>query len=141
MQYFNQVRGDARYLQIGDVKFGNSSTYVADDSTSSTSSVVYQDKLSLVIPGLTSGTYRIGYTMEFNAETIGDVEVRLYNETDAVEMRHNSQETNNVNNWFTFSGFAYIDLTGITKTIKLQFRAGSSNCNVRNASIEFWRQS
>ena len=135
-QYLTEGRGDERYA----LYFGKNSNYASSDETSSTSLTTYQDKVSITTPAI-SGVVRVGYSMEYNGDTPGDIQVRLYNSTDANEVAENSQETNNANNWFSFSGFYYITLTGGSRIFTLQYKAGTSNCLVRNARLEVWRQS
>jgi hypothetical protein len=113
--------------------------YAASDAESSTTSTTYQNKVSLSTPA-TAGTYRIGYTMEFNAGSNNkDVQVRLYDNTNAVDIGQNSQQTNSNANWFSFAGFHYFTQGATITQFILQYRAGTATCSVRNAEIEIWR--
>jgi len=95
--------------------------------------------VSIATPAI-AGTYRVGYSMEFNAQQNNkDVQVRLYNTTNATEYAQNSQQTNNNANWFSFSGFHHFTQGATANTFVLQYRAGTATCQVRNAEIEIWR--
>lgn len=113
--------------------------YAASDALSTTTSTTYQNKLSVTTPAI-AGTYRIGFSMEYNATSNNkNVQVRLYDNTNAVETDQNDQQTNSGANWFSFSGFYYHIQTATATTFILQYRAGTSNCQVRNARLEIWR--
>ena len=120
--------------------FGQNPSYAASDALSSTTSTTYQNKVTLSTPAVI-GTFRIGYTMEFNATANNkDVQVRLYNNTAATEVAQNSQQTNNNANWFSFAGFHYVvQATATSQQFILQYRAGTTSCQVRNAELEIWR--
>jgi hypothetical protein len=114
--------------------------YASSDALSSTTSTTYQNKVSITTPAQ-AGTYRIGYSMEFNAQQNNkDVQVRLWDNTNSVEYGQNSQQTNNNANWFSFAGFHYVTIaTDTATTFILQYKAGTATCQVRNAELELWR--
>ena len=113
--------------------------HVADDTLSSTTSTTFQNKLSLTSPSIT-GWIRVGYSMEYNAgQNNKEVEVRLYNSTEDIDIGNGIQSTNASTNYFTFSGFHYRYLTGTPMTYVLQFRQITGICSVRNAELEIMR--
>lgn len=117
-------------------------SYAESNTLSSTTSTTYQNKVSVTSPAV-AGVYRIGYTMEFNAQQNNKgVQVRLWDNTNSIELAQNSQQTNNNSNWFTFSGFHYATVPANTAvTFILQYKAGTATCQVRNAALELWRVS
>lgn len=121
--------------------FGTQFNQVSSESVVSTTSTIYQTKLSITTP-IISGLYRIGYSIEFNSSSNNRaVEVRWYNSTDNIEVDNNYAQTNSGSNWFTFSGFSYINIINTSKTFNLQYRGVSGECMVRGARIELWRVS
>jgi hypothetical protein len=123
--------------------FGNHAVFVESNTLSSTSNTTYQTKIFMTFgASIPPGIYRIGWYMEYNAASANkDVYVRMYNPTDDVVYTENRAQTNDSGNWFTLSGFKYAALAGLDKTFALQYMAGMSSCNVRNALIEIWRDS
>ena len=120
---------------------GDGLQYSESEALSSTTSTTYQTKLGITF-GVTvaSGTYRIIWTMEYQAtQSNKNVYVRLRNTTDAVNYGDVEQQTNSSTNWYTISGFKHVVFNSANKTFELQYAAGSSNCNVRNARISAWR--
>ena len=114
--------------------------YVEDDALSSTTSKTYQTKCTISVPATISGTIRVMWSLEYNASANNkDVWVRAYNVTDDITLGENNQQTNNNLNWWTFAGFGYVTVSGVSKDFSLQFKAGTANCSVRNAHIEACR--
>jgi len=111
----------------------------SDDTISTTTLTTWQDKLSHTVLACDC-LVRIGYTMEFNANANNkEVEVRLYNVTDGIEVANGTQSTNANTNYFSFAGFHHRLFTGAAKTYILQYRGISGACTVRNVEIESWR--
>ena len=116
--------------------------YSEDDTTTTTTSTTYQNKITVTLPAGMDATIRIMWSIEYNASANNkDVWVRAYNITDGVVLGENNQQTNNNLNWWTFAGFGYIEFTGTSKTIALQYHAGTADCSVRNAHLEACRVS
>ena len=116
-------------------------TYQESNGSSTTTSLTWQTKVSLTIPAAT-GTVRVSYTLEYNSGSNNkSVAVRCYNSTDAVVLGSNQQQTNNSANYYSFTGFAMITMTGASKTIDLQYTVITSgnSCTVQNARLESWR--
>lgn len=126
-------------VTISDPIFGSQFQQVSSDANSSTTSAVYQNKLTLTTGSLPNGLYRIGYHIETsNNDTSGRTECRveLNNITTMVEP---SNEAEDSSDWVPFSGFDYRTLNGIN-TLDLDYRqlvAGTST--VRRARLEIWR--
>jgi hypothetical protein len=78
--------------------------------------------------------------MEYNSQSNNkNVQVRLYDNTNAAELGQNDQQTNNSANWFSFAGFHYFTQGATATTFILQYRAQTATCQVRNAELEYWR--
>lgn len=115
-------------------------SYAEDDTLTTTTSTTYQTKTSTSIPPTYSGTVRVAWSMEYNASANNkDVFVRAYNSTDAILLGENNQQTNNSANWWTFAGFAFVNVNDTSKTFVLQYRKGTADCSVRNAHLEVWK--
>lgn len=115
-----------------------------DNTTSSTTSTTYQQKLRLTYNAPTATTYRIGWYAELQENTIGlfssgtvlgRVQVDDTTTLSEVEVRSHLQDP-----WIPFSGFAYVDLKAASHNIDLDYRSGDgSTVEIRRARIEIWR--
>jgi len=129
--------GSATISAVPNV-FGTQFQQVSSLGISSTISDIFQTKLTLTTPSLPSGTYRIGWMMQYNNLSISnysDVRCQLNNVTTLSE---SLIEHKDPSNYPDFVGFAYQSLSGVN-TIDLDYRASGSTTNVRNARIELWR--
>jgi len=121
--------------------FGRDYQRVQSLAQSTTTLATFQTKVTLVT-GALNGTFRIGYSAKRNNNDKAG-ESRLYNLTDASLFGavHQSRIGNVLQEYPVISGAYEIVLTGVSKTIVLQWRdvAGGQNQNIKDAWIEFWR--
>jgi len=123
--------------------FGQNYQYAADETTTTTTSSTFQDKVTLTTEALT-GTYRVAFNAEATiASSNKDLQVRLYNSTNAVEMCFEERLVGVSGNWCQYSGFMHVTFTGALKAFKIQFASQNNVAQVscRRARIEFWRVS
>jgi hypothetical protein len=108
---------------------------------SSTDLSTPQTKVQLVTGALT-GTYRIGYGAKVNNNDKRGY-ARLYNVTDASVFGspHTNRVKDSGENYPTISGVYEIVLTGVSKTIELQYYddVGGDTQYIKDAFIEFWK--
>lgn len=121
--------------------FGADFQQAVSEGSSTTTSDIFQDKVSLTTPALT-GTYRVAYYCESSCFLANrSVQVRLYNSTDAAELNLDEQRPSLSALFGSSSGFQFITFTGAAKTFKVQFASsnGVTQVTIRRARIEFWR--
>lgn len=126
-----------------DLKDAIATNHSFNNNISSTTSSVYQTKVSLIVGALlVPGTYIIVGTADFQAVNNNkQVGVRLYNVTDDVTYSESIQQTNNSTNWFSFAGQAVVIMDGLSnKEFTIQYvQLSATTCNIRNAYLTFWR--
>lgn len=116
--------------------------YAADEGVTSTTSATYQTKVTLTTGALT-GTYRVAFYAGLSSGTPNrDMECRLYNVTDAVELDSNYVNASASGVYRLTTGFAYVAFTGAAKSFSIQWRSpAGATISIRRARIEFWRVS
>jgi len=104
-----------------------------------TTSAVYQDKVTLTTPALT-GTYRVGWMATVD-NTDDQGKFRLYNSTNATVIQEEIRKIKTDNDRTSIGGFAEIIFTGAAKTLKIQFAdfIGGTAQGIADARIEIWR--
>jgi hypothetical protein len=123
--------------------FGNDFQQVAVDASTSTTSSTPQTRVTLTTGDLT-GTYRVGYCAETSAGAANkNVQVRLYNNTDAVVLCTSLHRDSAASLTCSNAGFAYVTFTGSSKTFLIQYSSpdNSTSAYIQNARIELWRVS
>jgi len=114
---------------------------VSDETTSSTTSTSWQEKVSFDIDDLPAGKYRIGWHYEWQYKH-GSFEFKARIQVDNSTTIHEFfQEPENVNSWYTESGFRYVTLTEDDHTIDVDYCGTKSGkvARIRAVRLEFWR--
>jgi hypothetical protein len=131
------------FVGFNDLKNAIATNHAFSLPISSTTSAIYQTKVSLTVGStLEAGRYIILATADFQAVNNNkQVGVRLHNVTDNFTHSESIQQTNNSTNWFSFAGQGIIDFGGVSdKEFALQFvQISATTCNIRNAYLTFWR--
>jgi hypothetical protein len=131
-------------VQIGNLpngQFGIDFYHSEDESSSSTTSATFQDKLTVVTPALT-GTYLLWFYCELQANAANKTMVaRLYNVTDATEICVRNDRPSQVTVWCAVTGFGIGTLTGSSKTYKIQYQSpdGSTQVTIRRARMMYYK--
>ena len=120
--------------------FGNDFQQAADETETTTTGAAYVTKTTLTTGALT-GTYRVGLNVEIKAnDKDKQMNVRLYNVTDAEELVFDSGDKEENNRYEHVSGFAFVTFAGAAKTFEAQFSSPEGRIvTCRRARIEFWR--
>lgn len=120
--------------------FGNDSQSAVSAPRSTTTSAVFQNKVTLTTPALT-GTYRLAWhAVVDNFGNLG--EFRLQNTTDGATLGATVVwKTNDNDNRLPVGGFAEVVFAGAAKSFAVQFRARSAGDTqgIQDARIELWR--
>lgn len=136
----------ALYNSITNKVFGNNFQETSDNTTSSTSSTSFQQKLRLTTGTLPIGTYRIGWYYEWNFSNASqDFRGRVQGD-DIIDLMEHRQEPKDPNSDQSnvVSGFAYVTTTSEdTHFIDLDYcsSTGIYTAYIRNAKLEIWRVS
>lgn len=124
---------------LGATSFGKDYQTAVSLARQTTTSNVYQDKVTLTTPALT-GTYRVGWMATIDH---GDDQgkSRLYNVTDAAVIQEEIRKIKTVSDRSSVGGFAEVVFAGVAKTFKIQFAdvVGGNTQGIANARIEIWR--
>lgn len=126
--------------------FGSAFSTVSDDSTSSTTSTTYQQKLRMATSSLVaSAVYRIGWYYEWQyRSSTHDIRVRgqVNDATTFFEQQEEPQDIG-VDQWHVGSGFYYYTAsTSAPINIDIDYSSTSNNqSSIRKTRIEFWRVS
>lgn len=122
--------------------FGTQFQQAEDNTTSTTSSTAFVNKLILTTPSLPSGTYRVGWYSELTntaaANYSGSARIQLNATTDLGARIQESQDVRDIHN---FNGYIYLTLSGIN-SFNLDYAkvgAGTGNVSIRRSRIEIWR--
>lgn len=121
----------------GSTVFGSEYQYNSSDGESSTTSTLWQTKVSLVTPALPAGTYRIGYTYQPGVDTnsvLGEFRVQR----NAVTISQSTFESDNDRH--LWGGFFHVATSGV-QTITIQYCSpdGYAAAQIRRARLEIWR--
>jgi hypothetical protein len=145
---FHQVSsGIAKNILIDDFRvFGSYYVDVSSDTSTNTTSNVFQTKVTLTTPSVPAGVYRVacnfGYwqsstttTNYFQAQLLEDATTSVWG------LYANNNSSSVISPGYSASGFAYRTLTAGVHTYNLQYRrqGGNHTCNIVNARVEFWR--
>ena len=119
--------------------FGGGFNYGASEAESNTGSTTYVEKFSLVLTGMTAGTYLLSWstgvkTDNGSSKAMG-MRVQLDNTTDVAEIHIQ----NTAGEWDTRSGFIRVNLTGGTHQLDMDFLSKSGTANLRRSRLSIWR--
>lgn len=143
-QYVDSLIDPTVSGSVGNILFGSEFSYEEDDTTSSTNSIAWQDKLTLTADDLIEGSYRLGFyflwdhsksNTEFGAQVIVD-NVSIIFEQDTRTARSGYYDLT--------SGFYYYEnvVSGTHfATIKYKSSDTGSTSYIKQARLEFWRVS
>jgi len=121
--------------------FGSWYGWATSDSTSSTNSTSYVNKLIYTTPTVPAGDYRIGWQFEWRRNSTGNdfkARVQIDDTTTLMEM---NEESKDPNSWHHVGGFSISSLSNAIHHIDIDF-SGETTSNrsyIRRARIEFWR--
>jgi hypothetical protein len=132
----------AQYSWEPIYRSGRNYQVVSSLALSATAGAVYATKLTLGPTVGLSGIYRVNYRLiasVSNANT--DVQSRLRNVTDAVDMVVCRSDPNSTTERLVHSGYANVTFAGVAKTFTIDWQApvGAANAQVEDAYIEIWR--
>jgi len=142
---YDAVEDHLHYENIGAIIeefgiFGSRVTVTGSESTSSTTSTTFQEKLTTTIPDLPYGVYRVGWYYQWqiansNFKFFGQIQ----QDDDEIIMMH-EERPSNAGTWTAQSGFYYLTTSGTLK-LDLDFATESTGklCSIRNTRLEFWR--
>lgn len=123
--------------------FGSQFSSAAAEGETNTNSTSPVTKLTLSVTGIPAGTYRIGWYYEWRRNTTSnDYSAQIVIDSTTTIMEH-AQESQDVNSWYTQSGFYIGSLTSGNHSIVLSY-FGESTGNTsytRRARLEIWRVS
>jgi len=139
--YLTNGSGTRSPISLGT--FGDNFQNVAAEATTTTTSAVFQSKVTLTTPALT-GTYRVAFYCEIASGTANTrAQARLFNSTDATELCFSETRMSLANLFACATGFQYVTFTGAAKSFIVQFasQGGVATVSCRRARIEFWRVS
>ena len=123
--------------------FGGENAFAASDAESSTNSITFVEKLSVITEAVPSGTYRIGFTWEWrhsksNTNFLAEVQI-----DDTIDIySFDSSPIVDVNTWRPVTGFHHEEaLSSGVHNVDVDFASSSagSTSYIRNVEIEFWR--
>ncbi len=140
----NFLRADGTWAApSGGGTFGQDYQTAISVARETTTSTVFQDKVTLTTPTLT-GTYRVGWHAVVDQNNAQDkCWVQLYNTTDAAVVGAlQVQEPKDPANRIAVGGFAEVVFSGAAKSFIIQYRQqGGNTAGIQDARIEIWRVS
>lgn len=123
--------------------FGSNALQASSRTQSNTTSTTYQTKVTISVPAVPSGTYRIGYTYEVgitpNAQLM-DVRSIIDPSGTPILMSDSSFESDA--DFHTMGGFFYATSFTGGVDIEIQYRVqpgSTGTASIRNSALEFWR--
>ena len=139
VEVFNLIR-EINSSGGGINPFGESFSYIEDDTESSTNSSNYQIKLLFSSPILESGkSFILQYTCEsYMSNTSGRVGVQVLG--DGVLLAEHIQESKDSRNRNGFSGFKIINGAGVAQSFQIRFNNdGNGTATIRRARLMIFR--
>lgn len=124
--------------------FGTEYQSASSESESTTTSTSFQNKLNMTTPSLPAGTYRIGYSYEWNlsGSTRYDFRGRVQiNDTVTISEHREEPQDSATDQWRDFSGFFHHTGSGVL-SIDIDYERSSSSggtARIRRARLEIWR--
>lgn len=148
----NAVWGSTTESGGGSGVWGTDAAYAESLSTSITTSTTYQNKIILNVNATAFGTYRVGWSYKWNADTTSfDFLARLTDGASTTYWEHVQEPQDSAGDFdgtgsdqqHQAGGFFYLDLTAGAHTFVLQWASGSNGneASIWNAALEFWRHS
>ena len=137
MKATDQGSGEVNIKNI----FGSEFQQTSSESTSSTTSTSYVQKLLMTTPSLSAGTYRVGWSAEVsNSSTSGCTKV--HTKIGSTTIGESMVENEDSRDWQPRSGFYHGTLSGVNN-IYIEFAGAYVSCtaNIRRARLEIWRVS
>lgn len=130
--------------------FGTQYQYTDSDAVSTTTSTTFQQKLRLTTASIPAGTYRIGWSYQWNHDSTNNGYEGRVQIDDSTEIMFHQQEpqdsggtfgTTGTDQQYQLSGFKHISLTAGVHTIDIDYRTnnGANASSIWNARIEIWR--
>lgn len=141
--------GAKKRVQIGNLQsgpqtsfFGQNYQTAASIARTTTTSSVFQNKVTLITPSL-AGTYRIGWTAVIDSAASNVVaEAQLWNATNGVVEGITQANKPSASSVFAHvGGFVESIFFESSKTFEIRFRSpnGSGTVGIQDARIELWR--
>lgn len=131
--------------------FGTEYQYAESEGVSTTNSTNFQQKLRLTTTSLPAGTYRIGWSYQWNHDSsANDFEARVQLD-DSQNLEEHVEEpqdsgggfgSTGSNQQFTNSGFQHVSLSTGVHTVDIDYRtsdSGGDESSIWNARLEIWR--
>lgn len=142
-KYLTSTTSGTKWMAHPGGVFGALADYVYDETTNSTTSTNFVNKLTLTTSGISTGTYRIGWSYERSAASASDdflCRVQL-NDTTELNNTRTRIAPSNIAYFFDAGGFVYIDLTAGDYHVDLDFCSSKNGkaVAIRRVSIEIWR--
>lgn len=142
--------GGEATVTITEPVFGTEFASNNSETTSTTTSTSYQQKVRLSVTGISAGTYRIGWYYEWNDASgeewytgaVSSMYARVQVD-DTTTLAEKRMGTNSADYWGMDSGHYIGSLTSGNHNIDIDYRAenASYSAGIRRARIEFWRVS
>ena len=121
--------------------YGSYYAYAKSDGTSSTNSITFVNKVSLITSTVVSGTYKIEWYSEVNRNSASnDVMFRVYLDN-ATELCNTNFRIADASSWLVVSGFDVVNLTSTAHRIDVQFAGQTTGKTsyIRRARVEITR--
>ena len=134
----NALIEDEEIASLNDALFGKRYLYETSESEDSTTSDLWQNKMTTTVSNLPSGEYRIGWYFETRTQDTGSsglVRVRL-NGTDISKV---DVENKDGRNYSPYSGFYKTTDTDLTIRIDYKSETAGKTTRIKRARIEIWR--
>lgn len=130
--------------------FGSQYFYAENDSISTMTSTTFQQKLRLTTPSIPAGTYRIGWSYQWNHDSTNNGFEGRVQIDDSTEIQYHQQEPQDSAGTFgstgtdqkhTSSGFKNVVLSSGVHFVDVDFRTNAAGVesSIWNTRIEIWR--
>ena len=135
--------GAKKKVQVSSLSsaYSGYTAYAESEAQSTTTSSTYQEKLSLALPTLTAGTYRVQWYCEIrNSSGSQDCQVKIEYDNTTVLAEIN-QEQKDASNYTPISGFRVIAMTGASHQVDMDYsnELSGNTMYIRRARLEVVR--
>ena len=121
--------------------YGSYYAYAKSDGTSSTNSITFVNKVSLITSTVVSGTYKIEWYAEVNRNSASnDVMFRIYLDN-TTELCNTNFRIADANSWLVVSGFDVVNFNSTVHRVDVQFAGQTTGKTsyIRRARVEITR--
>ena len=147
----NDGSGNLSWSDVNTTVFGKEYNYAESESVTTTTSTTFIEKLKMTTTSLEGGTYRIGWSFQWNFNIASNdflAQVEIDDSTNIMDQQQEPKDaagtfgSTGTNQKYQLSGFKHIVLGSGVHTVDIDWASNDgTNASIWNARLELWRVS